>query len=155
MGRQRLVQHGTDICGDHLQVLLCLGHRQHIGKLCQSYGCQLPLQGKHLLQPAQRRIIAPCQRLIDLHHRLIGIHGIYGDKYIHLTSGDRLLHQRLHGVFRENIRSGHLHSAVQIAVINRSHLHSNITPVAFLPCPAISGHALDHFLTPPLYRQQQ
>ena len=155
VGGQRLLQHGADVGGDHLQILLLLGHRQHIGKFCQSHRGQIVRQHEHLLQPAQRLIIAPGQRLIHLHNRLIRLHGVHGDEHIHLAAGDRLLHQRLHGVLGKNIRSRHFHRAVQIAVVDRPHLHRDASSVALLPRAAITGHTLDHFSIPPLSCQQQ
>ena len=144
VGCQRAVQYGTNIGGDGVHILLRLGNGQHIGEFCQHIRRDAPLQTKGLLQAHQRLVVAASQRLVDGNHRLIGAGGIDGDEHIHLAPGHRLLHAGLDGVLGENIRTGHLHGAVQIAVVDGAYLHRDIAAAAHFAGAAVAGHTSDH-----------
>ena len=141
---QRLLCHGAQVRRHRFQILVLLRHRQDVrepGKLLR----------RHLgLRAADLRQLCQCSGILgrqfpvhrDLGHICGG--GIHRDEHIHLAPGDGLLDALLHGILRKAVHPGHLHSAVQIPVVDGADLHGDIPLVPHLSRPTVAGHAFDH-----------
>ena len=144
IGGQRCFRHGNQVGSHALQVLFRLGNGKYIRETGQGRGAHIAFQIEALLQMAQGFIIIARQRVIDGDYHFLCAVTLDGDEHIHLTAGDGLLHATLDSILGEDIGAGHLHGAVQITVIDRTNLNSDVSSVQCLLCSTVTGHTFDH-----------
>ena len=140
---KRVIEHGAEVDGDALQVLLRLGDGQDVGKAGDGRRGDLALKTAGLVDLAQRLVVALRKRAVELDDRLVRRRGVDGDEHVYLAARDGLLHPRLHGVLGEDVGARHLDGAVKIAVVDRADLDGDIAAAARFAGSSVARHAFD------------
>ena len=145
---------GQHIAGHLVRVLLDALGAEHVRQLRQTHHAHVIAQTVPVGQLMQRRQIVLRDRMVHRNRNVAALLRLHADVNLNLAACNARRGGLFHGIIQKAVLTRSLYRAVQIAVVDRTHLCCDGSAVQLLLGTSIAGHTLHRYLFPFLFGRQ-